>query len=107
MGVSGFGGVIPWCIWVDKDDINGVPIGVVTRDCSPEGRHVYVVRANYEGKHTVGNYKEGDAYAEFEWGGAKSSDDWECLVSNEDVVGMNRCNFINEKASVYGDKAAA
>ena len=76
--------------WVDKDDTNGVPIGGVTRDCSPEGRRIYVIRAYFidEGVFVAGNYEEGNEYAEYEQSGIKSSMSWEFLVSNYDVAGM-------------------
>ena len=73
--------------WVDNNDINGVPIGGVTRDCSPEGRRIYVIRASYGTFYVAGNYEEGNGYAEFEQFGIESSMDWEYLVSNEEVVG--------------------
>ena len=77
--------------WVDKDDINGVAIGGVTRDCSPEGRRIYVIRASYDTGNVVGNYEEGNGYAEFERFGIQSSMDWEFLVSNGEVAGKVIC----------------
>ena len=77
--------------WVNKNDINGVPIGGVTRDCSPEGRRIYVIRASYGTVHIAGNYEEGNGYAEFEQFGIESSMDWEFLVSNEEVAGKVIC----------------
>ena len=75
--------------WVENDDTNGVPIGAVTRDCSPDGTRNYVIRAYYNGVLYPGNYEEGKNYAEIQYHGARLSNDWGHLVSNEDVAGMN------------------
>ena len=82
---------------MDKNDNKGVPVGAVTRDCSPEGRHIYVIRAEYDGFHIAGNYEEGNDYAEFEEMGIESSKAWEFLVSNKDVAGMKVWIQINHK----------
>ena len=74
--------------WVDKKSVKSVPSDIVTRDCSPEGQHVYIIRAVYRGKYAVGYYAEGNEYAVFEHHGVKYSDDWEYLVSSEHVTGM-------------------
>ena len=75
--------------WVDNDDTNGVPIGAVTRDWSPEGTRNYVVQAYHNGVSYPGNYEEGRDYAEFQYHGSQLSNDWDHQVSNEDVAGMN------------------
>ena len=54
----------------------------VIRDCSPEGRHIYVIQAYSDGVHIAGNYEEGNEYAAFELFRNKSSIAWEFLVSN-------------------------
>ena len=55
--------------WEDKDDINGAPSGGMIGACSPEGRYVYVIRANYDRYLVAGNYEEEKDYVEFElWG---------------------------------------
>ena len=71
--------------WVNKTDTNGVPVGAVTRDCLPEGNRNYVIQTNHD---IVGNYEEGKHYVEFEYWGYQRSENWEYLVSNEDVTGM-------------------
>ena len=88
--------------WVDKDDTNGVPIGGVTRDCSPEGRRIYVIRAYYidKGIFIAGNYEESNEYVEFERRGVQSSMAWEFLVSNKDVAGKKNRIQITQSIEV-------
>ena len=89
--------------WVHKDDVIGAPADGIIGACSPEGRYIYVIRANYDhGKYFIaGNYEEGNDYAEFEYDGLHiSSMDWEYLVSSADVTSMNisilsKCIYCN------------
>ena len=80
--------------WVNKNDTNGVPVGAVTRDCSPEGSRNFVVRAYHDSFILPGNYEEGNDYAEFEYFGNKFSRHWEYLVSNEDVTGTSTMGLL-------------
>ena len=75
--------------WVGNDDINGAPNSGIIGACSPEGRYVYVIRANYDRYLIAGNYEEEKDYVEFELWGHKSSMNWEYLVSSRDVAGMD------------------
>ena len=74
--------------WVDKDGTTIVPNGAITGSCSPEGNRIYIIRAKYRTMFFVGNYEEGNEYAEFESGGALQAMDWQYLVSHDSMPGM-------------------
>ena len=73
--------------WIDKDDIKGVPIGGIIGECSPVRRCMYVIRVFHAPYIIVGNYEEGNDYAEYEYYGSKRAFDWEYLVSTEEIAG--------------------
>ena len=90
--------------WVGNDDINGAPNGGIIGACSPEGRYVYVIRANHERYLIAGNYEEEKDYVEFEFHGNKSSMYWEYLVSSRDMAGMDikiLCEYIHHTIIDY------
>ena len=82
--------------WVDKNDMAGVPIGEVTRGCSPDGRRVYIVRAYHDGDTSyAANYEEGNDYAEYETWGPQSSENWDYLMSKVELPGMIIKSLVN------------
>ena len=92
--------------WVDKNDTPDVPKGAITGACSPAGKRIYVIRASHGTKLIAGNYEEGNEYAEYEQIGARQSNEWQYLVSNEEAFGMKIYTLLNNNNNGYYDHSS-
>ena len=74
--------------WVEKNDVDGVPAGAVIGGHSTEGVFHYVVQARDGTVHVAGNYESGADHVDyFKRGEYRESQDWQYLVSSEEVEG--------------------
>ena len=79
--------------WANKNDIDGLPIRGITGGISPEGRRIFVIRADAGDRLVAGNYEEDMDQAEFQYGGPGQSQEWEYLVLNGIAYGMKLCSW--------------
>ena len=74
--------------WVEKNEVDGVPVGAVIGGHSKESGFHYVVQARDKAVHVAGNYKAGADHVDyFKQGEYRESRDWQYLVSSEEAEG--------------------